>query len=148
MLPTDFKFHIVNNTGVTIEFSTDGANNTFTIKVEGWKFNSSGALVFHGSEDTWFADPTADLTDGSSLEAAAAVDNGTDLFLGAHCIASFVTDAATAGSLDIYYEYSTDGGTTYPSDAADFDPEEDLILVASIQVGTTTEDRTVNFEMD
>ena len=148
MLPKHFKFHIVNNTGVTIEFNTDDANNTFTIKAEGWKLTSAGALEFHGSEDTWFADPTADLADGSSAEAASAVDNSSDLFLGAHCIASLVTDAATNGSLDIFVEYATDGGTTYPSDAADFDAEEDLILVASIKCGTTTEDRTVNFEVE
>lgn len=147
MLAKHFKFHIVNNTGVTIEFSTDGANNTFTITAEGWNFDSSGGLVFHGSEDTWFADPTSDLTDGSSLEAAAAVDNSTDLFLGAHCTAALITDAATDGTLEIYYEFSTDGGTTYPSDATDFIAAEDLIFLTQISGGTTTEDRTVNFEM-
>lgn len=146
MLPRNYKFHIVNNSGVTIEFSTDDANNTFTIKGRGWKYTSAGALSY-GSEQTCFADPTSDLADGSSLEAASEVDNSTDLFLGMHFIASLVTDAATSGTLDIYYEYSTDGGTTYPSDAPDFDTEADLIYVASIPLGTTTEDRTVNFEL-
>ena len=147
MLPEDFKFHIYNDTGVTIEFSTDGPNNTFTIKSRGWKYGTDGAVTYDTSENTWFADPTADLATATGLEAASAVDNGTDLWVGAHCIASLVTDAATDGNLEIYMEASTDGGTTYPSDAADFDTQEDLQLVAVIALGTTTEDRSVNFEI-
>ena len=149
MLPQHFKFHVINNTGATIEFSTDGANNTFTIKARPWKY-TSGALAYHTSELTWFADPTADLTSGADLEAASAVDNSTNLFLGAHCTASLETDAAVDGTLDIYYECSTDGGTTYPSDAADFDEnvlESDLIYVASIACDSTDDDRSINFEL-
>lgn len=146
MLGHFYKFHIVNNTGVTIEFNTDSANNTFTIMGRGWKFDSNGALVY-SSELTLFADPTADLTDGSSAESATATDNSSNLYLGVECIATLLTDAATSGTLDIYYEHSTDGGTVYPSDSADFDPEVDLIHVGSITVGTTTEDRALNFSI-
>lgn len=146
MLGQHFKFHIVNKSGATIEFSTDGANNTFTIKAILWKFDSDGAVV-HSSEVTLFADPTADLADGNSLEAASAYDNSTNHYIGAECIAALLTDAPTSGSLDIYYEHSTDGGTVYPSDANDFNPEQDLIFVGSIQLGSTTEDRTINFSI-
>ena len=147
MLPQHYKFHIQNRTGATIEFSTDGANNSFTILGRGWKW-ASGA-VSYGTEFTAFADPTADLAAGTSLEAASAVDNSTDLFVGAHFIATITTDAAAAatGMIDIYVEYSTDGGTTYPSDAADFIATEDLIHVASINCASTSEDRSVNFEL-
>ena len=144
MLQRDYKFHIVNNTGATIEFSTDGANNSFTILASPWK--APAGVLEYGSEQTWFADPTADLTDGASLEASSAVDNSSNLWMGAHCIATLVTDAATDGTLQIYYEYSTDGGTTFPSDAADFDIT-DLIPAATLASVSPDEDRTVNFEL-
>lgn len=146
-LPNFYKFHIVNNTGVTIEFSTDGANNTFTITAVPWKFNSSGALVY-GAELTLFADPTADLTNGSSLEAAAEIDNTSNLYLGLFCRASLLTDAVTAGVVDIFWEWSTDGATgTYPSDEADFNAEEDLTWLANIVTDSPAEDRGANFEI-
>ncbi|MHA2162514.1 MAG: hypothetical protein ACXABF_08835 [Candidatus Thorarchaeota archaeon] len=131
---------------MTIEFSTDSANNTFTIKAEGWKFTSGGAVSYNGSADTWMSSPTSDLTDGSAAVSSAVV-NTTDLFIGAHCNAALTTDAAVSGTLDIFVEYSVDGGTTWPSDAADFDEEQDLDFVTSIRVGTTSEDRSVPFEM-
>ena len=147
-LPNFYKFHIVNNTGVTIEFSTDGANNTFVITAVPWKFNSSGALEY-GSELTLFADPTADLTDGSSLEAAAELDNTSNLFLGLYCRASLLTDAVTVGVLDIFWEWSTDGSAgTYPSDEADFLAEEDLEWLANIISASTAEDRGANFTIE
>lgn len=147
MLPRDYRFHIVNNSGVTIEFATDAANNTFAITGRGWKF-TSGALAYHGSELTLMPTQSAsDVADTISLVSDSDISNATNLFIGMHCTAALVTDAATDGTLDIYYEYSTDGASTWPSDAVDFDAEADLIHVASISLGTTTEDRTINFEL-
>ena len=148
MLPNFYKFHIVNNTGATIQFSTDGANNTFTITAVPWKFDSNGALEY-GSELTLFADPTADLTDGSSLEAAAEIDNTTNKYLGLLCRASLLTDATTSGVVDIFWEWSTDGSSgTYPSDEGDFNAEEDLEWLANIVSDDPAEDRGVNFRIE
>jgi hypothetical protein len=146
MLPQYFKLHVVNNTGVTIEFSTDGVNNTFTIDGLGWKI-VNGALVYDTEQEV-FADPSSDLADGSSLEASAAVNNSSDLFFGMDCLATLVTDAVCAGTFEIYYEHSTDGGTTYPSDATDFDPEQDLTLVATMDMNNGAETRSVNFSIE
>lgn len=147
MIPNFYKFHIVNNTGVTIEFSTDGANNTFTITAVPWKFDSDGALEY-GSELTLFADPTADLSDASALEASAELDNTTNKFLGLLCHAALLTNAVTVGSLDIYWEWSTDGATgTYPSDSNDIIVAEDLAFIKTIISASTSEDRSINFRL-
>jgi len=74
MIPNFYKLHIVNNTGAQIDFGTDGPNNSFVITAVGWNFNSSGVLVY-GSQQTIFADPTVDLADLASVEAAADTFN-------------------------------------------------------------------------
>ena len=147
MLPNYYKFHIINDTGATIEFSTDGANNSFVITAVPWKFDTDGALEY-GSEITLFADPTSDLTDTSSLEAAAEVNNTVNKYLGLLCHAILTTDAATAGTLNIYWEWSTDGATgTYPSDATDYQADEDLIFIRPVITASTNEDRAINFAL-
>jgi len=130
ILPDNYRFRIENQMGATIEFSADGANNTFDIQMMGWKFDSNGVLVY-SSEIEVFADPSADLSDTAAAEGAV-IDNGTNLFLGIHCVATFVTDCAVAGRIDIYFEHATDGGTVFPSDAADLVEDEDLIIIRSI----------------
>lgn len=148
MLPNFYKFHIVNNTGLTIEFSTDGANNTLTMKAVPWKFDSDGALEY-GSELTLMADPTADLTNGSAVEAASEIDNTTNKFLGLQCYVHIATDAVLTanGSIDVYWEWSTDGSSgTFPSDATDtFDAETDLLHVGSIPTVSGDTNKAINF---
>jgi len=132
MLPNYFKIHIVNNTGAQIDFSTDGANNNFVITGIGWKFDSNGALTY-GSEQTLFADPTADLANATSVEAATEMDNTSNLYLGYFCRATTDSDNANTGSIDIYWEYSTDGAAgTYVSDEGGFTADEDLIWIAQV----------------
>jgi len=132
MLPNYFKLHIVNNTGAQIDFSTDGANNNCVITGVPWKFNSSGALEY-GSEQTLFADPTADLANGGSVEAATEMNNTSNLYLGYFCRCTTDSDNASSGTIDIYWEHSTDGAAgTYPSDETDFVADEDLTWVGQV----------------
>lgn len=144
MLQRNFRFLIVNKTGATIQFSTDSANNTFTITGRGWKLDSEGGVTY-GSEQTLMSSPGADLNNNASAEGTA-VDNSSNLYFGYHCTATLTTDAATAGTIDIYLEWSTDGGTTFPSDAPDFDPEVDLIgPIRQVATDSSNDDRTTNF---
>lgn len=138
-LPEFFKLVIVNNTGAQIDFSTDGANNTFVVTGQGYKFDSNGALEY-GSEVTIFADPAADLADGAAAEGAE-FDNSSDKFIGMLLRASLETDNNSAGRIDIFWEWSTDGsaGGSYPSDEDDFDPELDLDLIKSLIVAATAD---------
>lgn len=146
MLGRHWRFRIVNNTGATIQFSADDANNTFTIDGRSYLIDpSTGKISWESSEQTVFADPTSDLSDGASL-AGATQDNSSDGYTGFKGIATLLTDAAVDGQIDIYLEESTDGGSTWPSDAADFQADEDLIHVAALFCDTN-DDRSVNLEI-
>lgn len=140
MLGRHYRLIIVNKTGVTLV----AANSTFTINARGGKYDSDGALEYSASELNIMTDFGSNISDGASF-SGGEIDNTTDLFSSLLCTAKLETTDSTDGVIDIYYEFSTDGGTTYPSDANDFDPEVDLIKVASMVLGTTTEDRTINF---
>ena len=146
MLPRDYRFRIQNQMGAQIDFSTDGPNNTFIITAIGWKFDSDGAVVY-SSEFTPFADPSANLADAGSANGADQ-DNSVDLYLGLDCYATFETDlVGGGGQLDIYYEYTTDGGITFPSDAADVVDSEDLIFRRSIIHPGGGDIKAVNFSI-
>lgn len=141
MLPQSYKFHVVNNLGIEIT----GATDAVTINTRGWKFNSSGSLLF-GSEVAAFAQ-TGVLAD-TATEAGSAQDNSTDLNLGLHATASGTISAASPdGSLDFYVEFSTDGGSSFPSDAPGFDLEQDLIFVGSAMFDGTPESHSINFTL-
>ena len=76
------------------------------------------------------------------------VDNSSNLFLGYHCLASFEGDNNSAGTIDIFVEYSTDGSAagTYPSDSNDFDIEKDLTWVGQIVTAASADEhRSTNF---
>ena len=144
MLPRDFRIIIINETGVTLEFTTDSVNNTLLITGVPWKLDADGAISFR-AEQNIFTDG-ADLTDTSSQEGSA-YDNATNLDMGMHCTAILTTDAVTAGPVEVYIEYSTDDATTFPSDSPDFQADEDLIHVASLPTASANEDRAINFEL-
>lgn len=144
MLAQDYKFHFVNNSGVQLDFNGNSANEKIDLDLLAWKLDSNGAKV-DGSEVN-LAYSAADIADGGSAEFTGQ-DNSTNLQLGLHGRFTVQTDnASAAGPVDLYLEYTTDGGTTFPSDAANFDPEQDLILVASVTLGGA-QTRAVNFEL-
>ena len=144
-LPRNYKFHFVNNLGVDMDLSSNSANETITLTLRHLKYDSSGALEYAGSE-TSLTYSAADVADGGSAEFTAQANN-TDLFVAADCEVQVVTDDATAaGYVDIYWEWATDGGTTFPSDAAQFDPEQDLQPLASVRIDGA-DARTVPFRI-
>lgn len=132
MLPLDYKFHVVNNLGVDMDLSTNSANEIFELTLRKWKITSSGVLDYQ--TETVLTYSAADVATGTSFELTGQ-DNSTDLRFGVHGVIKFQTDDATAdGTVDLYVEHSTDGGTEFPSDAADFDPEVDLDHVCSLRI--------------
>jgi hypothetical protein len=132
MLAQDYKFHFVNNLGVDMDLSTNSSAEKIDLDLMAWKRNSSGALVY-GSEVN-LAYSAADIADGGSAEFTGQ-DNSSNLQEGVHGIVRVETDDATAsGTVDIFVEWTTDGGTTFPSDAADFDCEQDAEHVCSVPI--------------
>ena len=144
MLARNYKFHIVNNSGVQLDFSTNSAAEKSRISLRRWKFASDSSLSYESAEVT--QDASADVANGASFEFAA-LDNSTDKYLGLHGRFRVETDNVSAsGTVDLYVELTTDGGTDYPSDEGGFDPEVDLIQVASVTI-SGAQAREVNFEL-
>jgi len=147
MLPNYFKFQLYNTTGGTIEFSTDAANNTFTITAIPWKYTNKGAIEY-GSSTTIFSNPSADLADNSTTESAE-FDNTTDGWLGLFCKADFSTDVALTGTASIYWEWSSSdtAGGSYPSDDTVYFPASNAIFLSQLPTSATTGSRGVNFQV-
>ena len=147
MLAKYYRFHVFNNTDQTIAYDTDGR---ITISLIPWKL-TSGALVY-GAEITGATTIVFDA--GKSVTAAAAfegvvLDNSANLYLGLKGTIEVTADVnSTDGTVVLYMEESTDN-TVWPSDQADYDVEEDLRIVAILNLSTDAadEDRATNFEI-
>lgn len=134
MLPHYYKLHVLNNSGQTLDFSTNSANEKAKATIRRWKFDSTGAITWEGSEGTLVTAAT-DLADGAS-EEGSNIDNSSDKYLGGEGYFRVETDnASAAGDVSLMLEASTDGGTTFPSDEADYDPDVHLVHVATITLG-------------
>lgn len=145
-LPQFFKLHFENNLGLDMDLSSNSANEIFQVNYKKHKFAATGALVYDGETVLTFT--ASDVADGVSAELTAD-DNSADLHLGLHGEMNFETDdAAAAGTVDLYIEWSTDGGTTYPSDAADFIVSEDALHLAALTIvgDGAGYKRSINFE--
>ena len=90
--------------------------NQLKLNARRWKFNNSGAMEFESSE-TLLHNQIAPLTNNAFV-ATTGIDNSASGFLGgAFEIYCTPTGAGTSGTLLCFYETSTDGGTTFDSDA-------------------------------
>jgi len=87
---------------------------TVIVKATRFKFASDGSITTE-AESTPFASTSVAATTGSAT--GTAIDNGTDKYLGMTVTASFTAAATTngGGTVALYLERSTDGGTTWPS---------------------------------
>ena len=132
MAPEYFKLHIVNNMGAQIDFNGDSANNVLNVELIPWKITTGGALSFGTKLDRDLGS-AADLADGSSAVISTAIDNSSNLDFGFHGWVRLESDCANAGAISIYMEQSVDGGTTYPSGAADWDAEQDGELLCVLE---------------
>lgn len=102
MLGHQYRYVAFNNTGVSVNV---------TIKERPWKFASDGtrddaAEVVHLSASSLGA---------AAYGPASAVNNSTTKYLGAHLLFTVAPSASATGTVALYVQHSTDGGTTWPS---------------------------------
>jgi hypothetical protein len=102
MLGTYFRYQVYNGTGVTV---------TVTIDEIRWKFGSDGSLTFSAEQTPLSASAVTTLAYGNS----SGVDNSTDKYIGANMSVLFDVSASATGTVAVYLQRSTDGGTTWPS---------------------------------
>lgn len=110
MLGRNYRFSVNNQCGVNV---------TVTIQARRWKFTSAGALEY--ASETEVFNESAIASSSTAWTEDTAVDNSTDLYIGADLEvivtpASSVTNSATT-NVSIQIQRSTDGGTTWPDDS-------------------------------
>lgn len=145
VLPKYWRLRVLNSTDQTLTY--DNAARVSVIMTP-WKM-TSGAMAY----GTNITDDTAFLNTGGSIAVDAESegtiqDNTSNLYIGIKGIFEITADVtSTDGTIYLYLEESPDN-TNWPSDQADFDCSEDLILVATLTLSTDAEDedRAVNFD--
>lgn len=128
MLGSTYRFTAINNTGVAF-----GAGDAVTIKAIRWNVDSSGARVAEAPEATVASAILSSVASGSSANGATQ-DNtaaGAKWLGGDFSVDVLMNTGSPSGTVDIYYEISTDGGTTWP-DAGNGE------LVASIPISAAS----------
>lgn len=103
MLGHTYRYQAYNGTGVSV---------TVTVKHRQWKFGTDGSIT-DAAEDT--AINAASVATGS-YSNSATINNSANKYLGASILATFAPGASATGTVALFIQRSTDGGTTWPSD--------------------------------
>lgn len=99
-----YRYQVYNGTGVSV---------TVTVKDRKWKFGTDGSVT-NAAEATQFSAVSVSTV---SYSNASTVDNSTDKYTFADLLCTFAPSASATGSVLLYLQKSTDGGTTWPSDS-------------------------------
>lgn len=103
MLGHTYRYQVYNGTGVSV---------TVTVKHRQWKFGTDGSLT-DAAEATAISAVSVSTV---SYSNSATVDNSANKYLGASILATFAPASSATGTVALYLQRSTDGGTTWPSD--------------------------------
>ena len=152
MLPQFYEIWAVNNLGFDIDASSNSASEHLKVYLQPWKFGTSGALEYLASGSEVSLSVASDVADGGAVIVGAAQDNSTNLYLGFNGRVEISSDdTGHVGTVDLYMVGSSDGGTTYPSDHANFNVEEDGIPIGSLTFdhdGTGTDVKGANISYE
>lgn len=102
MLGHQYRYNVFNNTGVSVNV---------TVKERPWKFASDGAR----DDAAEVVHLSASAVGAAAYGPGSAVVNSATKYLGAHLLFTAAPSASATGSVALYVQHSTDGGTTWPS---------------------------------
>lgn len=105
MLGRTYRFVVLNSTGQTI------AITGIVIKARRWNF-VNGTQAWESSEQT--IDSSVGTTANGAYFGGTTVDNSTLAHLGGTFKFTIVAPASSSGSVTIWLQNSTDGGSTWP----------------------------------
>lgn len=138
MLPADYKFVLYNDCGQTI------IANSGEVTIDQYYINPSDGKVDRVDSPTTHV-LNEDVVNGDIAQLGSA-ESGEE-YTGLHGEFYVTTDNASAdGNVILGIMSSQDGGSTWPSGAVDFDPDQDLDLVSIISLNGAQSRRT-NFEL-
>ena len=108
VLPATYRFKVLNALGQTIS-----AGNV-TVKGKRFKIASDGSISYEGSEASLLSNAGTLAT--ATYLASSAIDNTSDKYVGGDFTFKVVAPASSSGPVTLYFERSTDGGTTWDDD--------------------------------
>lgn len=103
VLGEHYRWQVYNGTGVSV---------TCTVKEEAFKYGSDGSLSITAEATRINAVSVATLT----YSNASLIDNSTAKNLGAWLTFTAAPASSATGTVSLFLQRSTDGGTTWPSD--------------------------------
>ena len=102
MLGHTYRYHVYNGTGASV---------TCTVKARAMKFASDGSRT----DDTEATHISAVSVGAGAYSNSSTVDNSTAKQLGADVQFVAAPGASATGTVALYLQRSTDGGTTWPA---------------------------------
>lgn len=103
MLGHTYRYQVLNGTGVSV---------TVTAKERAWKWASDGART-DASESTRI---NAAIVGAGAYSNSSTVDNSSEKNLGADLLLTMAPGSSATGTVSLWLQQSTGGGTTWPSD--------------------------------
>ena len=103
MLGEYYRYQVYNGTGVSV---------TCTVKEQAFKFASDGSLTTASEA----ARISAVSVSTVSYSNSSTVNNSSDKNLGSNITVTFAPGSSATGTVSLYLQRSTDGGSTWPSD--------------------------------
>ena len=107
MLGRNYRFTLLNSCGQTL------AQNSVTVQARRWKWGPAGARLDETDEaQAYIMDAAAGLAT-ANYDSDSAIDNSTTKWVGGDFELTVTAPASASGDVILYYEQSTDGGTTF-----------------------------------
>lgn len=103
MLGHTYRYHVYNGTGVSV---------TCTVKARAMKFASDGSRT----DDSEATHINAASVSTAGYSNSSAVDNSSAKQLAADVLFTAAPGSSATGTVSLYLQRSTDGGTTWPAD--------------------------------
>ncbi len=108
MLAKSYRFQVYNDCGQTL------ASGAVKVTLERYKM-VDGVLTYDSEDETYTSGST--IADGVYDESTAEDNSGAaNLFLGLNGHFEVLSPASADGPVVLFYQLSTDGGTTWPTD--------------------------------
>lgn len=104
MLGHTYRYQVQNGTGVSV---------TCTVAERAFKFGTDGSLTFAAESVRINAVSVAT----TAFSNSSTVDNSTDKNIGSNITVTFAPASSATGTCSLFLQRSTDGGTTWPSNA-------------------------------
>lgn len=132
MLPENYRFILYNDCGQQLDFSGNSANEKASVTIDKRYIDPSDGLINSESADTTGSAST-DLADGGTEVLLTKTGEERTYLEGYFHVETDNTSAD--GNVILGIEFQKPGTSTWPSDATNWDPDEDLIPIAVITLG-------------